>query len=57
MMPMMTSAFIWLFWTLFLKTPRAIVGEMAVIWEENFDGDSLNDTVWTLNTGNGCDLG
>lgn len=29
----------------------------VLVWEDNFDGDSLNETVWSLNTGNGCEEG
>lgn len=29
----------------------------VLVWEDNFDGDSLNETVWRLDTGNGCNQG
>lgn len=29
----------------------------VLVWEENFDGTGLNDTVWEVDTGNGCDQG
>lgn len=32
-------------------------GQSVLVWEDNFNGNSLNDTVWTLDTGNGCDQG
>lgn len=34
-----------------------IAAERSLVWEDTFDGDSLDETVWRLQTGNGCDQG
>lgn len=31
--------------------------ERVLLWEDDFDGDRLNASVWAVNTGNGCDQG
>lgn len=31
--------------------------ERVLVWEDEFDGDSLDGSVWAVNTGNGCDQG
>jgi len=28
--------------------------ERKLVWEENFDGQTLNDKVWNIDIGNGC---
>jgi len=35
----------------------SVAGERSLIWEDNFEGDGLDETVWTIKTGNGCDQG
>lgn len=42
---------------LLLITLGVVAGERSLVWEENFDGDGLDETVWTIKTGNGCDQG
>lgn len=35
----------------------AAAAEKSLVWEDAFDGDSLDQSVWTVQTGNGCDQG
>lgn len=34
----------------------SVVGQ-KIIWEDDFDGNSLNETMWEVELGNGCNLG
>lgn len=46
-----------LFLQLLLFLACGATGERTLVWEDEFDGDSLNGSVWAVNTGNGCDQG
>lgn len=50
--------FVW--WLLFLQSVGIVGfvgGEPILVWEDTFDGDSLDETTWIVKTGNGCDEG
>ncbi|CAN0038321.1 unnamed protein product [Laminaria digitata] len=46
-----------LFLQLLLFLACGATGERTLVWEDDFDGDSLDSSVWAVNTGNGCDQG
>ncbi|CAM9493067.1 unnamed protein product [Scytosiphon promiscuus] len=47
----------WLCLFLQVLSLSAVAGDRVLLWEDNFDGDSLDETVWIVKTGNGCDQG
>ncbi|WP_179091311.1 Ig-like domain-containing protein [[Flexibacter] sp. ATCC 35208] len=40
-----------------ILTPMLLLAQQKLVWEENFDGTTLNPLNWTYETGDGCSKG